>query len=130
MGFTGRQRYKVTRWARAKFLAMLVGALFLPGCVVHVHTVKSQAFSKLDQLETELKRGVSTKADVITLLGEPDGSGGAQFPTASYDNDVWYYEASRASLSNMDQNILLVYFREEVFDGFMWFSNNADVDLR
>jgi len=128
MVFDGQRRYKGNRRARAKFLAMLLGAMFLPGCAVH--TVKSQAFSKLDQLETELKRGVSTKADVITLLGEPDGSGGAQFPTASYENDVWYYEASRASLSNMDQNILLVYFREEVFDGFMWFSNNADVDMR
>lgn len=128
MGFASQQRYKVNRRTRAKALAMLVGAVFLPGCAVH--TVKSQAFSKLDQLEAELKRGVSTKADVITLLGEPDGSGGAQLPSSSHENDVWYYEASRASLSNMNQKILLVYFREEVFDGFMWFSNSADIDMR
>lgn len=114
-------------WCATSF-ALLLGGILLAGCAVQ--TVKTQAFSRLDRLETEFKRGVSTKADVLTVLGEPDGSGGAIFPTASYGNDVWYYEASRSSLSGINMNILLVYFRGEVFDGFMWFSNDADLSMR
>ncbi len=113
-------------WCATSF-ALLLGGILLAGCAVQ--TVKSQAFSRLDRLEAEFKRGVSTKADVLTVLGEPDGSGGAIFPTASHGSDVWYYEATRSSLSSLNQNILLVYFRGEEFEGFMWFSNDADVSM-
>ncbi len=114
-------------WCVRSF-SLLLGGMLLAGCAVQ--TVKTQAFSRLDRLETEFRRCVSTKADVLTVLGEPDGSGGAIFPTASYGNDVWYYEASRSSLSDINQKILLVYFKGEVFDGFMWFSNAADLSMR
>ena len=113
-------------WCATAF-ALLLGGILLAGCAAQ--TVKTQAFSRRDQLESELHRGVSLKADVLTLLGEPDGSGGAIFPTASSGNDVWFYEASRASLSGINMNILLVHFRGEVFDGFMWFSNDADLTM-
>ncbi len=83
-------------WCVRSF-ALLLGGMLLAGCAVQ--TVKSQAFSRIDRLETELERGVSTKADVLTMLGEPDGSGGAMFPTASQASDVWYYEANDADLS-------------------------------
>jgi len=124
-----KQRGTDTRpWRYVWTLLVFLGALFLAGCAVH--SVKSHAFAQLDRLENEFKRGVSTKADVLAVLGEPDGSGGALFPTSAHWSDVWYYEASHGSVSSVDQNILLVYFRGEVFDGFMWFSNKADVSMR
>lgn len=128
MYFKRQQGSGASRSWCVRSFALLLGAMLLAGCAVQ--TVKSQAFSRLDRLETEFKQGVSTKADVLTVLGEPDGSGGAIFPTASYGSDVWYYEASRSSLSGINQNILLVYFRGEVFDGFMWFSNDANLSMR
>ena len=128
MCFRRRQGSGASRSWCVRSFALLLGAMLLAGCAVQ--TVKTQAFSRLDRLETEFKQGVSTKADVLTVLGEPDGSGGAIFPTASYGSDVWYYEASRSSLSGINMNILLVYFRGEVFDGFMWFSNDADLSMR
>ncbi len=127
MCFMRRQGNGASRSWCVRSFALLLGAMLLAGCAVQ--TVKSQAFSRVDRLETEFKRGVSTKADVLTVLGEPDGSGGAIFPTASYGSDVWYYEAYRSSLSGLNQKILLVYFKGEEFDGFMWFSNDADVSL-
>jgi outer membrane protein assembly factor BamE (lipoprotein component of BamABCDE complex) len=99
----------------------------LAGCAAE--TRKSQALSQLDRLEGELQKGVSTKADVLFLLGEPSGSGGAEFPTAQHANDVWYYEASNASMSGVNMNILLIYFKDDAYDGFMWFSNEADIDF-
>ena len=127
MCFMRQQGSGASRSWCVRSFALLLGAMLLAGCAVQ--TVKSQAFSRVDRLETEFKRGVSTKADVLTVLGEPDGSGGAMFPTASQASDVWYYEAYRSSLSNLSQKILLVYFKGEEFDGFMWFSNDADVSL-
>ncbi len=116
------------RPTRAWWFAALAGIMLVTGCAVQ--SVKSQAFSRLDRLESGFERGVSTKADVISVLGEPDGSGGSRFPTAAHDNEVWYYEASRASLSSVTQKILLVYFRGGVFDGFMWFTNDADISMQ
>jgi hypothetical protein len=91
---------------------------------------KGQALTQLDRLETDLTRGVSKKSDVLFLLGEPDGSGGALFPTASNSNDVWYYEATKASLSNLDQRVLLIYFEEERFAGYQWFTNKAEIEMQ
>ncbi len=127
MCFMRQQGSGVRRSWRVRSIALVLGGMLLAGCAVQ--TVKTQAFSRIDRLETEFKRGVSTKADVLTVLGEPDGSGGAIFPTASHGSDVWYYEAYRSSLSSLSQKILLVYFKGEEFDGFMWFSNDADVSL-
>lgn len=119
------KKIRSRRLVRATAWAMM--GVMLAGCV---QTVKTQALTKLDQLETGLKRGQSSKSDVLFLLGEPDGSGGAIFPTAAYGSDVWYYEASRSTLSSVRQKILLVYFKGGVFDGFMWFTNDADVSLQ
>ena len=127
MCFMRRQGSGANRSWCVRSFALLLGAMLLAGCAVQ--TVKSQAVSRVDRLETEFKRGVSTKADVLTVLGEPDGSGGAMFPTASRASDVWYYEAYRSSLSGLNQKILLVYFKGEEFDGFMWFSNDADLSM-
>ena len=127
MCFMRQQGSGASRSWCVRSFALLLGGMLLAGCAVQ--TVKSQAFSRIDRLETEFKRGVSTKADVLTVLGGPDGSGGAVFPTASHGSDVWYYEAYRSSLSSSSQKILLVYFKGEEFDGFMWFSNDADLSM-
>lgn len=110
-------------------VAALVATAMLGGCAAE--TRKSQALSRIDQLESELTRGVSTKADVLFLLGEPSGSGGAMLPTASYANDVWYYEASHASALSgvLNLRILLVYFTDNTYSGFMWFTNEANIDF-
>ncbi len=117
-----------TGFYRLRPFAIIVGFVIgatLTGCAAE--TRKSQALSRLDRIESELKRGVSTKADILFLLGEPSGSGGAMFPTASHANEVWYYEASGASLTSLELKILLIYFNRDTYDGFMWFSNDADL---
>jgi hypothetical protein len=113
---------------RLRLFAIIAGFVVvatLTGCAAE--TRKSQALSRLDRLESELKQDVATKADVLLLLGAPSGSGEAMLPMASHANEVWYYEASGASLSGLKLNILLIYFKGDTYDGFMWFSNDADV---
>lgn len=124
----GLMRSIHTWFYRLRPLAIIAGFVVgatLTGCAVE--TRKSQAFSRLDRLESELKRGVATKADVLFLLGEPSGSGEAMLPTASQPNEVWYYEASGASMSSLKLKILLIYFEGDTYGGFMWYSNDADI---
>ncbi len=91
------------------------------------------AFPDVDRMEAELKKGVSTKADVEALLGAPIGRGGALSgvqPAAP--RDVWVYGEFGWSLIDMkggvarlhlDQQLLMVYFVGDVFDGFWWHGN-------
>jgi hypothetical protein len=92
----------------------------------------SGAFTEVGRLESELRRGVSTKMDVRRVLGAPKGMGGAVIPTDPVAREVWFYSdieitgmsgATGVVRANMRQQILLVFFQREVLDGFVWFSN-------
>lgn len=109
---------------------MLVTGLLGGGCAEKVTT---GPFRQVDQLERVLHRGVSTKMDVRQVLGAPTGTGGALMPFDPTPDDVWYYEdleltdiesLKRGTFQmTMRQQILLVFFEDDRFDGFMWFTN-------
>ena len=89
-------------------------------------------FPKIDRLERELERGVSTTNDVERVLGKPSGYGRALSGIDGIHRDVWYYEETEASVidsksyttrMHIDQQILMIFFREDKLDGFQWFSN-------
>jgi len=93
---------------------------------------KSAPFAAVRQLETELRRGVSVKADVRKLLGEASGSGECFLPGQNEPREVWFYQdmavtgfrnSGRAHLMDVRQQILLVFFKGDRFDGYLWSSN-------
>jgi len=109
-------------------------ALLVTGCAVQ--TGKTHAFSRIDRIESDLQRGITTKGDVLLLLGEPDGAGALggfdalRGPDGARKGPIiaWYYESTNASLLGgleFQQDILLVFFEGDVVDGFYWFSNNS-----
>lgn len=112
-------------------LSALLGVALVAGC----GTVKATTgpFTQVGRLETELRRGASTKMDVMRVLGTPNGFGSAVLPTDPRPREVWYYDDIEVTDTNVErggviranvrQQILLVFFEREVFDGFMWFSN-------
>lgn len=122
---------------------MLLAGALAAGCAPK--KVTTGAFTQLSRLESELQRGMSTKMDVQRVLGAPDGFGNAVLPVGvkmSFDpkpREVWYYsdieltgmkgEGGGVIRVNVRQQILLVYFDEGVFDGFMWFSNAGAAEV-
>jgi hypothetical protein len=112
-------------------LFTIIGGASVMGC--GPTTATTGAFTEVNRLESNLKRGVSTKSDVQQVLGTPTGSGSAIFPTDPTAREVWFYqdievtdakpEGSEVIRVNARQQILLVFFKREVFDGFMWYSN-------
>jgi hypothetical protein len=112
----------------------LVGAT---GCAT---TVATGPFPAVQRIETELKRGASTKLDVRRVLGPPNGTGSAILPTDPRPREVWFYfdsQAKKLKLSGaggaeiqLRQQILLVFFERGVFDGFMWYSSESRPEVR
>jgi len=115
-------------------LTFLVYQLLI-GCAAQ--KVTTGAFTNISGVDSQLKRGVSTKMEVQRLLGAPNGFGNAILPTNSTPREVWYYEDIEATdyknvegiiTMNMRQQILLIFFERGVFDGYMWSTNTGKVD--
>ncbi len=123
---------------RLGVLAGALTALLVAGCAVH--TPKTQAFSRIDQIETDLRRGITNKADVLLLLGEPDGAGALggfdalRGPDGAGKGplDAWYYESVKASMLGVElnQDVLLVFFEGDTVDGFFWYTNKSKGELK
>lgn len=120
-----------------KIILTIAMLLVFVGCAAKRQSIGNTfPQSQLALIESQLKRGISTKEDVRRLLGPPGGLGGVFFPVlpgqkAKLD-ESWYYQdlevidsvAKRGVVHmNIRQQILLVFFYEDKFDGFMWYSN-------
>ncbi len=128
----------MARW-RLGVLAGALTVLLVAGCTTQ--TVKTQAFTRINQIETDLRRGVTKKADVLLLLGEPDGAGALggfdalRGPDGAGKGpmDAWYYESVKVSILGgleLNQKILLVFFEGDTVEGFLWFSNDSKGELK
>jgi len=93
----------------------------------------ADAFRDTRLLETQLKKVVSTMEDVRRVLGEPTGSGAVFLASVQKSpQEIWFYQDIeltdfKSSAGQIDakirQQILVVFVRDQLFDGFMWFSN-------
>ena len=132
-------------WGLAHKLVLALVLALSAGPTIAQTAVGTWTFPKVGAIETQLKRGVSTKADVQRLLGVPNGSGGALLPGYGDKSQqlepyqIWYYEdvevtgtkaEERLMTMNMRQQILVVFFRGELFHGYFWTSNSGLVQAR
>lgn len=116
---------EMTRLAIGLF-AMLVPFLFSSCASQEVKQPYGPAFNYA-ALTNTLQRGVSSAEDVKAVLGEPNGSGGYYFPVVAEPYPVWFYEKVKIDISGQEfelqQDVLLIFFKEGRFDGFLWFSD-------
>ena len=82
--------------------------LFLAGCM----TVKFGRPPATERIEKELKPRVSTKADVLRVLGAPRGYGQALITSVGHKRTIWFYELTEAKIwsSEVRFKLLLVFF--------------------
>lgn len=125
---------------RTMLVAVLIGVA--APAPAYAQSVTTGAFANTALIESQLHRGVSTQSDVQRLLGVPSGFGRTELafppsqapevPTAPGPRDIWYYDdveitdmKSDGNTLNMKerQQILLVFFKAGVFDGYLWTSN-------
>jgi hypothetical protein len=123
-------------------VALLSASLTARGEVPPTASSRAERASALAQLV----RGTSTRADVEKLLGHAPGIGSAQLPPLWQPRDIWFYESIKPGkltpeprIANqkyttfhfdMSQDILLVFFAGDLFDGYMWYTNMATAEAR
>jgi len=76
-----------------------------------------------------LEPGVSTKADVFEALGPPAGFGMTRVSYAAEARVIWSYEAVRPGYKTAEVGLLLVFFKGQTYDGYLWFSSNDKVEM-
>ena len=102
------------RWVTALGLLVLAA-----GCSAPTINIGYRApIGGLDRLVSEK----SSAADVRAALGEPRGHGAARFTKDQPLRKVWYYEFIQLKGSQFGINLLLVFFRDDRYDGYLWFS--------
>jgi len=109
------------------------GFLFPPDKVVQGY------FPDIKPLEAVFVRGETSRTDVLDKLGVPTGIGAARMPQRYEIQDVLFYEDIQGGdlesgadgiVINMEQRILLVMLTNDVFDGFMWYSNVGIAEMK
>ena len=78
---------------------------------------------------TQLSQNVSTKADVLSVLGPPRGYGMVRLFNESEPRVLWFYEYLEAHGQNIHLKMLLVIFDGEKFSGHFWFSSFEKVKV-
>lgn len=133
----GIRPVRAKRSARGLLRAsLLVLPLLLPtaGCVPDQG---SGAFRDAGAIGTTLTRGVASKADVQKLLGVPNGYGSSLFINVpGGPRDIWYYEDVAVEGMRSERDVLkadvrlqmmLIFFKGDRFDGYLWTTNSAPV---
>lgn len=123
----------------ASACAIAAVATLVPQSVA-AQTVATGAFRNLEGIEKSLVRGATTKAQVRTQFGIPNGSGAARFFTLGGDQrEIWYYEdieatgttsADQVMRLQMRQQLLIVMFKGELVDSYLWTSNSGTAEAK
>lgn len=74
-------------------------------------------------LERSLRLGESSAADVLAMLGEPTGKGRTMLPIDTRPRTMWSYHYEEGDLKDARRIFLFIYFDEDRYDGYMWFSS-------
>lgn len=113
-------------------IVLLLVAVLASACMVQVQTAKTQAFKDLHRIDTDLVRGVSTRADVLALLGAPDGRGawvyGKDGDLGVATWDLWVYVRIDVSITKAQHKSLLVFLKGNLYDGYFWTDDALSID--
>jgi hypothetical protein len=122
-----RLSYKIHRC-----LVCLLALLVLVLVAGAPRTASGQDLPALAAIDARLTRGTSTKSDVVLVFGQPQGTGGAFIPTDKIAKDIWYYENVKIEMMAMKsrQQVLLIFFRGKIYDGYFWFDINQTMGLK
>jgi hypothetical protein len=107
-------------------VCVIVGGLaILAGC-----SAKYGERPRVEALHSQLKTGVSTKANVLETLGEPRGYGMSRLPGDSQARTVWFYEFSEATADGQARiAMLIVFFDRDLYAGHLQFEGAAKAEV-
>jgi hypothetical protein len=81
---------------------------------------------------TQLRPGSSTAAEVVALMGEPQGKGRAAMTSLSVQ-DIWAYQFVEAETGSKSRSRVLILFMDErsgVYSGHLWFRSGQILGVK
>jgi hypothetical protein len=92
-------------------------------------SVKYGQRPRVEALQSQLRSGVSKKADVLKALGEPRGYGMLRMPRDPHARTLWLYEFMEYSaiFGKNAASMLIVFFEADVYVGHLWFDGEPEV---
>jgi hypothetical protein len=108
-------KFRVQGWVSVLFAVLWL----LTGCV----NVAVGRKPDVNALEQSLQIGESTRDDVRRMLGEPFGTGRSVYPWDEQVRETWIYYYEQATMKESHRLVLFVYFAENKFGGYMWWSS-------
>jgi hypothetical protein len=116
---TGPEKFVHPFHLLRRWMAVLGLLVLAAGCTAPLISIGEQTQTQnLDRLVSER----STAADVSAALGEPRGYGRARYTKDQPLRNVWFYEFMQIKGDQVSVKILLVFFRGDRYDGYLWFS--------
>jgi len=113
-------------------LAVYLLAAIATGCTPNID-IRSGSRPNLPAIEQRLRVGRSTTDDVLAVLGPPRGKGLAMLPIDPKQRITWSYIYLESSIQtagetrgDMRSLILFVFFDQDRYAGYMWFSSVPD----
>ena len=109
-------------WALVRRVSLLtLFPLLMAGCpTVYIRMGERP---DIDLLEKSLRVGESTRQDVVATLGRPYATGRWMLPTDGKPRTMWTYYYEDGTLEDARRLLLFIYFDEDRYDGYMWFSS-------
>ena len=114
---------------RVCIVLCMVCLAIIPLLVGCASTIKFGSAPRIDKLEN-FKLGISNKSDVLLSLGEPRGYGAGRFSSVPEPRGIWSYEYVVSDGKKGSLKLLLVFFEEDLYDGYLWFSASELVDIK
>jgi len=103
------------------FAIVILLSVAVNGCSIDVRMGRRP---DVQVIEKNLRLQESTSRDVLAVLGEPFGKGKAMLPGFhSTPKIMWSYYYGEANLKDARGMYLFVFFDQDRYDGYMWFSS-------
>jgi len=108
-------------FAKYLFAMVILLAIAMSACSIDVRMGRRP---DVQELEKNLRLQESTSRDVLAALGDPFGKGKAMLPGFhSTPKIMWSYYYGEANLKDARNMYLFVFFDQDRYDGYMWFSS-------
>lgn len=108
-------------FAKYLFPMVILFSIAMSACSIDVRMGRRP---DVQVLEKNLRLRESTSVDVLAALGEPFGKGKAMLPVFhSTPKIMWTYYYGEASLKDARGMYIFVFFDQDRYDGYWWFSS-------
>jgi len=114
-----RKTKRLVVWSLGSILMCLILLFAAVGC-----SVKFGRMPPTDKIESSLRPMVDSKSEVLKVLGPPRGYGMIRMSNLpNSPHSIWFYEYITAKDEKITLKMLLVFFDQEKYVGYLWFSS-------